>query len=296
MICYDSLAAAIHAAFCEDVSLTASRPVYGGDINDAARMDLSDGSRVFIKKNSMSNRSFFLTEQTGLTALRQTGTLSVPQVYGAGTDPSGFSFLLMEYIQPGEKKPDFWEQFGRGLAEMHRASAADWVPGGRFGFCEDNFIGAGGQKNTPHEHWISFYRDCRLSVQFERAASCFSPGDRAAMQRLLDHLEEYLTEPEQPSLLHGDLWGGNFLTGPDGSAWLIDPAAYVGNREADLAMTELFGGFAGAFYGAYREAWPLAPGYGERRDLYHLYHLLNHLNLFGRSYFSSVLRIVRTYG
>ena len=108
-------------------------------------------------------------------------------------------------------------------------------------------------------------------------------------------LEDYLTEPEAPSLLHGDLWGGNFVTGPDGYAWLIDPAVYVGHAEADLAMTELFGGFAPNFYASYREANPVAPGYADRRELYNLYHLLNHLNLFGGGYYGSVMRIIKRY-
>ena len=115
------------------------------------------------------------------------------------------------------------------------------------------------------------------------------------MQSLLDHLDQYLTEPAFPSLLHGDLWGGNFVTGPDGHAWLIDPAVYVGHFEADLAMTELFGGFKRAFYDAYREANEIPPGYYDRRDLYNLYHLLNHLNLFGGSYLAPVRDTLRRY-
>ena len=109
------------------------------------------------------------------------------------------------------------------------------------------------------------------------------------------NLDRYLVEPEKPSLVHGDLWSGNFITGSDGQAWLIDPAVYVGHAEADLAMTELFGGFHPRFYAAYREVNPLQPGYEQRRDLYNLYHLLNHLNLFGRGYLSSVLRILSRY-
>ena len=114
-------------------------------------------------------------------------------------------------------------------------------------------------------------------------------------KRLMEHLDEYLVEPEQPSLLHGDLWGGNFLTGPDGQAWLIDPAPYVGCAEADIAMTELFGGFSGAFYSAYRESGLLMPGYEDRRDIYNLYHMLNHLNLFGGSYLLAVKKMIARF-
>ena len=115
------------------------------------------------------------------------------------------------------------------------------------------------------------------------------------MQHLLDHLDRYLTEPSFPSLLHGDLWGGNFVTGPDGYAWLIDPAVYVGHAEADLAMTELFGGFSPLFYDEYKAAYDILPGYADRRDLYNLYHMLNHLNLFGRGYLPEVLWILNRY-
>ena len=143
---------------------------------------------------------------------------------------------------------------------------------------------------------MDFFRDCRLIPQMEMAGRYFDSSHRADFRRLLDRLPDLLPEPKAPSLLHGDLWSGNFITGTDGRAWLIDPAVYVGHAEADLAMTELFGGFSDRFYAAYREVSPLDPGYRERRDLYNLYHLLNHLNLFGAGYLSSVMEIVRRYG
>ena len=144
--------------------------------------------------------------------------------------------------------------------------------------------------------WIPFFRERRLLPQLRRGEGYLDEKDRRCAEKLLARLEELLPEPEAPSLLHGDLWSGNYITGPDGRAWLIDPAAYVGHREADLAMTELFGGYPAAFYDAYREAWPLQPGYEQRREIYNLYHLLNHLNLFGPSYLGSVRQILRRYG
>ena len=201
----------------------------------------------------------------------------------------------MEYLEAAPKQADFWEVFGRELCAMHRADPAKWTPGGRYGFLHDNYIGAGEQNNTVKDSWIAFFRDCRLAVQFKQAERYFSAQDLRAMERLLSNLDRYLFEPAHPSLLHGDLWGGNFVTGPDGHAALIDPAVYVGCAEADLAMTELFGGFAPAFYDSYREAGGIDAGYADRRDLYNLYHLLNHLNLFGESYRGEVLRIVRRY-
>ena len=165
----------------------------------------------------------------------------------------------------------------------------------RFGWVRDNYIGSTPQVNTPHESWITFFRDCRLAPQFKQAQHWFDADMRRRVIHLLDHLDDVLVEPPRPSLLHGDLWSGNFITGSDGQAWLIDPAAYVGHAEADLAMTELFGGFHPRFYAAYQEINPLQAGYDERRDLYNLYHLLYHLNLFGSGYLPPVECIIRRY-
>ena len=151
------------------------------------------------------------------------------------------------------------------------------------------------QINTPHESWITFFRDCRLLPQLQAASRFFDAADFRKITWLLDHLADFLTEPDCPSLLHGDLWAGNVMTGNDKRAWLIDPAVSVGHAEADIAMTELFGGFPAAFYGAYQEAGILQPDYRQRRDLYNLYHLLNHLNMFGGGYLPSVKRIVERY-
>ena len=270
------------------------RLVAGGDINEAYLIVLTDGRRVFLKANTRKNAGFFRAEQDGLEAIRQTGAIRVPAVLETGTE-GGSSYLLMEYLEAGPKHADYWEHFGRQLASLHASDPSAWTPGGRYGFTKDNYIGAGEQSNTIRGSWIDFFRECRLEVQFRRASGYLSASDLRAAQSLMDHLEDVLQEPEHPSLLHGDLWGGNFVTGPDGYAWLIDPAVYVGHAEADLAMTELFGGFAPAFYDAYREALAVPPGYADRRELYNLYHLLNHLNLFGGGYYGSVMRIVKRY-
>lgn len=200
---------------------------------------------------------------------------------------------MMEFLEKGKPAKDFWESFGRQLARMHQAGTEGLAGEGVFGFFEDNFIGAGRQVNTPHKSWISFFRECRLKPQLRQAACYLSPDERQGAGRLLERLDDILEEPQRPSLLHGDLWSGNFLAGPDGRAWLIDPAAYVGHAEADLAMTELFGGFPQRFYDAYQEQSPIQAGYRGRRDIYNLYHLLNHLNLFGESYLPSVRGIIR---
>lgn len=289
-----ALSVPLQELFGPDIKLDSVRPVSGGDINNAYQLVLNDGTRIFLKENSPQNVRFFETEQRGLAAIEDTGTISVPEVLKAGI-AGGHSFLMMEYLEAAPKQPDYWEHFGRQLAEMHCEDPSKWTQSGKYGFSENNYIGAGEQINSVFNNWVSFFRECRLEVQFRKAQQYFTNSEHKAIQRLLDHLDEYLVEPEYPSLLHGDLWGGNFVTGPDGYAWLIDPAAYVGHAEADLAMTELFGGFAPDFYGAYREAGTVLPEYADRRELYNLYHLLNHLNLFGRSYYGAVLRTIRRF-
>ena len=285
----------VREALGKEVAKGGVRSVSGGDINDAYLVALEDGQKVFLKVNTPGNAAFFSAEQAGLEALRKTDAIGVPKAITAGVSRD-CSFLIMEYLEAGPRRPDYWERFGRQLATMHKAETGEWTPQGKYGFTQNNFIGAGRQNNHICGSWIDFFRECRLEQQFRWAEAYFDSYGRKAMQSLLDHLEDYLVEPEFPSLLHGDLWGRNFVTGPDGSAWLIDPAVYVGHAEADLAMTELFGGFAPAFYGAYKEMSPLLPGYADRRELYNLYHLLNHLNLFGEAYYGSVMRIVRRYG
>lgn len=279
-----------------DIRITGQHAVAGGDCNEAYCLSLSDGQKLFMKRNTLKNASFFKAEEEGLKALAATDTIAVPKILASGLDKeAGFSFLLMPYLNGVARKNDYWERFGLQLSRMHRADTAAFVTDGNYGFHEDNYIGAGDQINTPRETWISFFRDCRLVPQVRKAESWFDESGKKKMLWLLDHLDRFLEEPEYPSLLHGDLWGGNFMTGPDGYAWLIDPAVYVGHREADLAMTELFGGFSGTFYQAYREYAEIPADYDDRRDLYNLYHMLNHLNLFGGGYYRSVMGILGRY-
>lgn len=265
-------------------------PIPGGDINDAYKLTLSDGTSVFMKANKAASTAFFQAEADGLEAIRGAGAIRVPGVIAVGHDDNIGSYLLLEWVESKRQERDFWEAFGHSLAAMHLVPTS-----GRFGWKTNNYIGARPQINTPHDNWVAFYRDCRLAPQFRDARHYFDADMKKRFARLLDRLDEYLLEPPHPSLLHGDLWAGNYITGPDGYAWLIDPAVYVGHREADLAMTELFGGFHPDFYGAYAEVFPMQPGYADRRDLYNLYHLLNHLNLFGAGYLGPVQRLVRRY-
>ena len=267
--------------------------VSGGDINRAYRL-ASSGASIFMKANRRENAPFFEAEVSGLNAIAETGTIRVPEVLGIGLDDHYGAFLLLEWAE-GRQGKHFYETFGRNLAAMHLADPSEFVHGGIFGFDTDNFIGAGAQENRPEEKWTEFFRMHRLFPQFRKAEGYFDGNDRRRMTALLDHLDSFLPEPETPSLLHGDLWSGNYIVGKDGEAWLIDPAVYVGHHEADLAMTELFGGFPQRFYSAYGEVNPIDRDYPKRRELYNLYHLLNHLNLFGPAYLGSVRHVLNTY-
>lgn len=302
---FTSLARALVDLFGSSVAITQTDRLRGGDINKAYALTLSTGDKIFMKANAKNNADFFTAEADGLTAIAETHTITTPKIICTGTDDGedvGYSFLLLDHIESGEKNKDFWEAFANDLASLHKADCTNLLSDKKlsdskasFGFFQDNFIGARPQKNTPTRTWIDFFRDNRLAPQFRDADSYFTPSDREKITKLLDNLDRFLIEPEKPSLLHGDLWAGNVMCSAEGKPVLIDPACYIGHREADLAMTQLFGGFPQDFYDAYNQAFPLQSGYEERRDLYNLYQLLNHLNLFGPTYLEPVLSIVGEY-
>ncbi len=264
--------------------------VGGGDISQVYRVELPGGRRLAFKWHADPPEGLFESEKEGLEALAQPGALKIPRVLAWSRHG-----LLMEWLDPRPAAGgpgDAGAALGRGLAALHRAAAE------RFGFLKDNFIGLLPQKNTWNESWTSFYRDQRLVPQLEIAArkGRLTPERRARAQRLLDSLSRWIDDQAvQPSLLHGDLWHGNWLDTVDGPA-LIDPAVYYGDREIDLAMAALFGGFPRSFWQAYQEAFPLRPGWEERRPLYQLYYLLIHLNHFGEAYGPAVDRILARYG
>lgn len=288
-----SLSAAVAALRGDGVSLRSEQHLGGGSINEARRLQLSDGTRLFLKRNRLSHEGLFREEARGLLALRTEGGPRVPQPLALFEDDR-YQYLLMEYVAPGGRSPAAWAMLGRRLAVLHASRRSE-----RAGFPRDNHIGSTPQINTWSDDWHSFFARHRLLYQVELAArSGLADASLVrGVERLAARLGELLPDCDDasPGILHGDLWGGNVMMAESGEPVLIDPAAYYGHREADLAMTELFGGFSSAFYDAYREQWPLVPGYSERRDIYNLYHLLNHLNLFGRSYLSSCVSIVRSY-
>ncbi len=284
------LAEAVAAALGRPIRSHA--PVGGGCIAHAARLD-TDGGAFFLKYGRGEVARTFAAEAAGLRALREAGSpLVVPEVVAveaeAGNRPG---FLLMQWIETGRRGVGFWEDFGRDLAALHRRTA------GRYGFDGDNFIGRAPQRNRWADAWPTFFRACRLAPQVAtaRKQGRWQRAWDAPLDALYRRLDDLLPPHPPASLLHGDLWSGNVLATRAGRAALVDPAAYYGHREADLAMTELFGGFAPAFYAAYRAAWPLETGYAERREVYNLYHLLNHLNLFGGGYAEAVASILKRF-
>jgi len=266
------------------------RPVGGGCIHRAAVIGLEDGRRRFVKWNDVGVLPMFETEATGLAVLGAPGTIRVPTGPRAGV-AGGAAFLVMEAIDEGPRGAGFLASFGRCLAALHRVTA-----GPRFGFDHDNFIGSTRQRNGWTDDWVAFWRDRRLGFQLDlarRAGRSNVALDRLG-DRLMQRLDEWIDLPDEPGcLLHGDLWGGNYVVDEHSAPVLVDPAVYYGHREADLAMTMLFGGFGDPFWDAYRETWPLPPGSEERLEIYKLYHLLNHLNLFGSGYLAGCVAVLR---
>ncbi len=273
------------------------QPVYGGDINQSAQFTC--GRRpYFVKWNEQAPADMFPTEAHGLQLLDEAHAVRVPRVIAQG-DAAGHAagdcpaFLVLEWIETGSKygSGQALADFGAALAALHRHTAD------QHGLDRDNYIGRLPQPNTRSPRWSAFYRDQRIGYQMglARRLGRLPHYREDVLTRLMDRLPDLLDDKMMPpSLIHGDLWGGNYMIDNRNCAVLIDPAVCYGHREMDLAMSELFGGFSPSFYDAYFEAYP-APGYPERRALYQLYYILAHLNLFGESYGSRVDAIAAYY-
>jgi protein-ribulosamine 3-kinase len=267
------------------------QPVGGGCISNASKIKSQNGNVYFLKTNSSTNNDMFIKEAHGILELQKANAIKVPSVLLYDKE-----FLLTDYIASGKKRKDFSEDFGRKFALLHKFNSDE------YGFYEDNYIGSNPQPNIASDeeknNWTSFYFNKRILYQLQLAEEFGNSANelRNGISAIENKIEEIVTDNgEQPSLLHGDLWGGNYMIDKDGYACLIDPAVYYGGREADLAMTKLFGGFDSRFYSSYNEAYPLPDGYEYRENIYKLYHVLNHLNLFGGGYYSQAISLIRYY-
>ncbi len=253
--------------------------VHGGSIHRCVRWETNAGP-VFVKLASAAEADLFEAEAAGLRALAEAHVVRVPDVIATVTTPSDAA-LVLEWLDFGGTDSRAEARLGQQLAALHR------VEGPAYGWHRDNTIGRTPQVNTPGDDWPRFYAEQRLGFQLRLAErNGLSARIVSRGRALADRCAEYFTDYRPaPSLLHGDLWGGNWaVERSSGAPVLFDPAVYFGDREADLAMTRLFGGFGPAFYEAYEQAWPLDAGARTRRPLYDLYHVLNHYNLFGGGY------------
>lgn len=260
------------------------RSMGGGCINSAYIVE--DGrQRFFVKTNTPGHTAMFAAEAAGLQTIRASRAPRAPQPICHGV-AEGHAYLVLEYIEMRHGGANSAAQLGEQLAAMHGITAT------RFGWEIDNTIGATPQINDWHGDWIHFYGEQRLRYQLDLAAR-HDARLQAKGEQLIERLPQFFTHYQaRPSLLHGDLWGGNWGEDSQGRPVIFDPAVYFGEREADIAMTELFGGFPAAFYAAYHAARPLDAGYAARKDLYNLYHVLNHFNLFGGGYGSQAARMI----
>ncbi|HSD64793.1 MAG TPA: fructosamine kinase family protein [Ignavibacteriaceae bacterium] len=273
------------------VNIIKTENLSGGCISNAFKISTEDGRDFFLKINDNVPTDMYKTEANGLYELQKSNAIRVPEakIYSG-------RYIVTEFIKTGKKSIKFFQNFGRNFALLHR------YKGYSFGFYEDNYIGSNPQKNLADDfearNWNAFYLNKRLRFQL---SLCEKNGYATnELKRDFTKLEDKISDiiidtHEEPSLLHGDLWSGNYIIGENGEACIIDPAVYYGNREADLAMTKLFGGYPQQFYESYNEAYPLDDGWEYRENIYMLYHVLNHLNLFGRSYYSQVLSLIKYY-
>ena len=279
----------LNEALGKNIIIENYSPVGGGSINEAYKIDTSDGL-YFVKKNSA--RLFpqmFQKEIKGINIIGKTNEIIVPQIVCSG-EIDNVTFLIMKHIQSGITGHNFWDDFGKKLASLHKYTD-DF-----FGLDHDNYIGSLIQRNNKHDNWYDFFREERLEFQVKMARNNGQAGVDIVkgFERFYGRLESIFPK-EPPALLHGDLWSGNYMINENGEPVLIDPAVYFGHREMDLAMTKLFGGFDKQFYQGYNKQYPLEKGWESRMEYCNLYPLMVHVNLFGGSYLQSVKSIIRRF-
>ncbi len=283
---WDHIATQISKATGTDFRIDHRRPVGGGSINQAYAVS-DDHQSYFVKLNQAVRVAMFEVEALSLKQIAETQTIRVPVPICWGSE-AGSSFIALEWLDFGYGTHDSWEKMGQNLASMHRITSDRG-----FGWDQQNTIGATPQVNPWTENWLEFYIEHRLRYQFSLAKR--RGGHFPKQQQLLEAVPDLLAgHTPEPSLVHGDLWSGNASVTRDGEPVILDPAVYFGDREVDIAMTELFGRFPSEFYTAYQTAYPLAPGYETRKTLYNLYHIINHFNLFGSGYESQANSMINS--
>ncbi|ENH97671.1 fructosamine kinase [Gracilibacillus halophilus YIM-C55.5] len=275
----------------DESSIISIQPIAGGDINQAYYVETAK-EIYFIKANRNVPQNFFQAEAEGLQRIQETNTIHVPNVYHYdNTSNTDMQVLILEWIE-GKSHANTARQLGENLARLHSAEVGE-----KYGFNQTTFVGELTQNNQFHSSWTSYYRDQRLIPQFERALEKgrMPQKRKKQMESLFEKMEHLVPQHPGVSLLHGDLWGGNWIVGPKGTPYVIDPSVLYGDRAFEIAFTELFGGFPRDFYQAYQEHLRLPDDYQDVKPLYQLFYLLVHLNLFGEAYGSAVDRILGYY-
>jgi len=280
MKAWQTIVDSIEQASSQPFKLSNVEAMQGGDINQVFRLESAEQS-YFVKLNNISLLAMFEVEALALQELAQTNTLRIPKPLTYGVNENN-AFLVLEYVPLRSLSSSSQQQLGQQLGRLHQVQQA------YFGWHHDNYIGSNLQKNNRENDWVHFWQKQRLQVQLDLARQNGYAGELQDLgAQLYEQVPLFFSSYQpQASLLHGDLWSGNASADDQGQATIYDPASYYGDREADIAMTELFGGYSRDFYEAYEKVWPLDSGYKKRKDLYNLYHILNHLNLFGRGYLS----------
>lgn len=270
-------------------NILGTKPLSGGCINESVQLNTNNGFYFLKWNDAKAYPKMFETEAGGLKLLFSTAAIGIPKVISCSLFENT-TYLLLEFVEAGKEIKNYYENFGANLAQLHKCSANS------FGLEYDNYIGSLKQYNKQNPDGIAFFIEQRLKKQMALAqeSGLLPLSLKRKFEAFFERLPDLIPK-EKPALLHGDLWSGNYITGKNGAAWLIDPAVYYGYREIDIAMTRLFGGFNHAFYSAYNNAFPMEPGWEQRLDYYNLYPLLVHVNLFGSSYLNQIQNILNKF-
>lgn len=281
---WTEIAQAISRETGQEFAIADTNSVSGGCINQGYQVSNQEQT-YFIKLNNPSQIEMFVGEALGLKQIQATQAITVPEPICWGTTGQS-SYLVLQWLDLGRGNNQSWNAMGQQLAAMHRLGTSE-----QFGWSRNNTIGSTPQINTWMDNWADFFAEQRIGYQLQLAQR--RGGNFSPIQKVVEAVREKLSSRQpEASLLHGDLWSGNAAISINGAPIIFDPATYYGDRETDLAMTELFGGFPPAFYNGYNEAWELERGYQQRKNIYNLYHILNHFNLFGGGYGNQAKTII----